>query len=239
MASIEDVVAGVRAVLDQFAAVRRTLVGVLTGLESAGTTYATLGEGSTQPDLGNSAAYLEHAYDVCRQVIALLDQAGDRATAYLVVIAGPAPAEPRPVTPEPWRLTRDQVEALRRQLPDAITAEQRGTGRKTHGRWVGSDGRTRAVASGIDAQSLVTRAHLRSLGYVKLAVEDHAEMKLAAYLRTMFEKTGQPQHATIVVNNQVCWGGPSCSELLPVMLPVGCSLTVHAPNYRRTFTGGA
>nr|WP_245589831.1 DddA-like double-stranded DNA deaminase toxin [Amycolatopsis balhimycina] len=29
-----------------------------------------------------------------------------------------------------------------------------------------------------------------------------------------------------------------CDTLLPVILPKGYSLTVHAPNYRKTFTGG-
>jgi hypothetical protein len=84
----------------------------------------------------------------------------------------------------------------------------------------------------------VARAQLQALGFPRLAVATHAETKLAAYLRGVRQKTGQPQYATIVVNNQVCGGDLSCAELLPVLLPEGCSLTVHAPNYRRTFTGG-
>ncbi|WP_370949243.1 DddA-like double-stranded DNA deaminase toxin [Amycolatopsis sp. cg5] len=30
----------------------------------------------------------------------------------------------------------------------------------------------------------------------------------------------------------------SCDRLLPVILPAGYSMTVHGPDYRRTFTGG-
>ncbi|HYS41548.1 MAG TPA: DddA-like double-stranded DNA deaminase toxin, partial [Pseudonocardiaceae bacterium] len=35
-----------------------------------------------------------------------------------------------------------------------------------------------------------------------------------------------------------CRRPAGCGRLLPVMLPDGCSLTVHAPGYRRRFTGG-
>src|SRR6266436_225306 len=59
MPSIEDVVAGVRAVLDRVSTARKNLLRVLNSWENAGCTYASLGEGSTQPDLGNAAAYLE------------------------------------------------------------------------------------------------------------------------------------------------------------------------------------
>jgi len=63
-------------------------------------------------------------------------------------------------------------------------------------------------------------------------------MKVGARLRAEYERTGQPQHATIVQNYEPCKFWKGCAALLPVMLPQGCSLTVHAPNYRRTFTGG-
>jgi hypothetical protein len=76
-------------------------------------------------------------------------------------------------------------------------------------------------------------------GYPPVPAAAHAEMKLAYHLRQMRERTGRPQHVTIVVNNAVCGGPNGWGTLLPVMLPTGCSMTVHAPNYRRTFTGGA
>ena len=44
---------------------------------------------------------------------------------------------------------------------------------------------------------------------------------------------------TLVINNVPCGGRFSCGNLLPVMLPEGCTVTVHAPNYRRRLTGGA
>jgi hypothetical protein len=95
------------------------------------------------------------------------------------------------------------------------------------------------VVSGKDAEARVTGGLLKSLGFPRLAIADHVEMKVAGHLRQAWERTGKAQHATVVVNNRVCAGLMSCADLLPIMLPAGCSLTVHAPNYRRTFTGGA
>lgn len=81
---------------------------------------------------------------------------------------------------------------------------------------------------------------LRSLGIRRTpSVATHAEMKLAALLARRHEDTGRPQHASVVINNTPCFGELSCPELLPQMIPEGCSLTVYAPQYRRTFTGGA
>jgi hypothetical protein len=225
--SIEEVATGARAALERVAAARAALANSLHSWESAGATYATLGEGSTQPDLGTAAAYLEHAYDQIRTAIALLDRAHTHINNYLAIIAGPT------------ALSTDQVETLRGDLPSPITDGQRSTGRKTHGRWIDSEGKVRKIVSGQDAQSLATRARLRTLGYPRLAVESHAEMKLAEYVRRVHEVTGQRQHVTIVVNNEICGGDLSCAELLPVLLPAGSSLTVHTPNQRRTFIGGA
>jgi hypothetical protein len=222
--SIGDVATEVRAALKHVASIRAILADTLNSLEAAGRAYAAIGEGSTQPDLSHAAAYLEHAYDQIRGAIAILDRATNHARSYLATIAGTA-------------LPTEQLESLRQQLPEPIPAS-RTRGRKTHGRWIGPDGRVRRVVSGEDTQSLAARARLRSFGYPRLAVESHAEMKVAEYLRQVFETTKQPQQATIVLNNRVCAGALSCEELLPVILPAGCSLTVYAPGCHRTFLGG-
>jgi hypothetical protein len=80
------------------------------------------------------------------------------------------------------------------------------------------------VVSGKDAQARVVSALLKSLGFPRLAVADHAELKMAGHLRQAWERTGKAEHVTVVVNNRVCAGPLSCAELLPVMLPAGCSL---------------
>jgi nucleic acid/nucleotide deaminase of polymorphic system toxin len=241
--TIAELAAGVRAALAHVADARDAVVGVTGPVEEAGGRYAELGKGSTQRDLADAAASLRTAYDRCREAVAILDQAVARANTYLASIAGSlssSHAEPTTtVSRQPWQLTGEQVEKLRRELPPPITAAERGTGRKTHGRWVGGDGVIRTVVSGGGPLARAADVTLRRLGYQPLYAADHAEMKLATYLRQRWERTGTPQHATIVQNNEPCFGEVGCGAILPVMLPPGCSLTVHAPNYRRTFTGGA
>jgi hypothetical protein len=144
-----------------------------------------------------------------------------------------------PPTKQPCQLTRHQVEKLRRELPEPIRTDERGSGRKTHGRWIGMDGTARKIVSGQDRLSRAAEHILSGLGFGSLFIADHAEIKLATYLRQRHEATGEPQHATIVQNNGPCLGPFGCAELLSAMLPDGCSVTVYAPDYRRTFTGGA
>jgi hypothetical protein len=229
MASVAELASGVRAALQQVATARTALVRLVTPIEEAGHTYTQIGQGSSRPELDNAAACLRTAYGQCREIVTILDQVTALATAYLTSIIG-----------APWQLAGEEVENLRRELPPPITAAERGTGRKTHGRWVGEDGISRKIVSGQDAVSSLATDRLRRLGIRRTpSVATHAEMKLAAILARRHEATGRPQHASIVINHKPCFGELGCPTLLPWMLPEGCSLTVYAPHYRRTFTGGA
>jgi hypothetical protein len=248
VASISEIVDGVRAALATAETARTQLLAALDAIEPASTSYAQLGQGSTQPDLPTAAASARQSADTIRQALAMVAKAIDAASAWLAGIAGndtapeptacstsSAPADPkRPA----WLLDTATVERLRDELPPPITAAEQGTGRKTHGRWVGSEGVTHTVVSGVDEWSHYADKVFKRTGPRKFFVARHAEMKLAARLRAEFERTGQPQHATVVLNFEPCKRLQGCAALLPVMLPEGCSLTVHAPNYRRTFTGG-
>jgi len=230
VASIGEVAAGVRAALKAVEAVRAQLTAGLNPIDAAGEAYARLGAGSSQPDLPTAAAQAQQSAEQIRQAIAVLDQATAAAERYLATIVGPAPPTEQ--------LDTNQVDRLRRELPPPITAAERGTGRKTHGRWVGADGVVRSVVSCIDEWSKYGDNVFDRMGIGRLWITRHAEMKVGAQLRAEFERTGQPQHATVVLNFEPCRERRGCARLLPVMLPEGCSLTVHAPNYRRTFTGG-
>jgi hypothetical protein len=233
VASIEELVSAVRAALARTADARTALLRAASPVEAAGRALAHLGTGSRQPDLATSAALMRTAHERCQQTVALLDQATNRANVYLAAIAG---------TPdhEPWKPVHNEIDKLRRELPPPITAAERGTGRKTHGRWIGADGAVRPIVSGHDELSRMTIKRLRALGYRRrLTVETHAEMKVAACMAQQYDTDHAPQRATLVLNQTPCPGEFGCAELLPVMLPDGCSLTVHAPNYRRTFSGGA
>jgi SCP1.201-like deaminase len=246
VASLSKIADDVRAALTTATTARTQLLTALDAIEPASTSYAQLGQGSTQPDLPTAAALTQQSADTIRQALATIDKAIDAACAWLVNIVGPASTAPKPSarsapaapTRPAWQLDATTVERLRDELPPPITAADRGTGRKVHGRWVGGDGVTRAVVSGADEWSEYADEVFGRMGYLKLSTTRHAEMKLAARMRAEFERTGQPQHASVVQIEEPCprrWG---CAMLLPVMLPEGCSLTVHAPNYRRTFTGG-
>jgi len=206
VASIEELVSAVRAALARVADARAALVGAATPVEAAGRALVELGTGSQQPDLPDSAAHLRTAYEQCRQTVALLDQATDLANAFLAAIAG-VPDH------EPWKPIHNEVDKLRRELPPTITAAERGTGRKTHGRWIGADGVVRPIVSGQDDLSHAAFEWLQARGHPPVSAAAHAEMKLAYHLRQVRERTGQPQHATIVVNNAVCGGPNSCATL--------------------------
>jgi hypothetical protein len=154
VASIEELVSAVRAALARIADARAALVGMADPTEAAGRAFAHLGTGSRQPDLATSAAHMRTAYEQCRQTVALIDQATDRANAYLAAIAG---------TPDhkPWKPVRNEVDTLRRELPAPITAADRGTGRKTHGQWISADGVVRPIVSGQDELSRAAFEWLR------------------------------------------------------------------------------
>jgi hypothetical protein len=235
VASIGEIAAGVRAALDKVAAVRARLTATLNQLQAVGEAYARLGAGSSQPDLPTAAAEAQQAAEHLRRVVATLDQATTAAERYLATIVGPAPSTESPSDRQP---DTNQIDRLRRELPPPITATERGTGRKTHGRWFGTDGVVRSVVSGFDEWSTHADRMFRRWAKVPFIVASHAEMKVAAQMRAEFERTGRPQRATVVLNSEPCPRKNGCAALLPVMLPEGCSLTVHAPNYRRTFTGG-
>jgi len=116
-----------------------------------------------------------------------------------------------------------------------------GTGQKTHGRWVAPDGAARPLISGRDELSTKVNDQLKAQGCPRLPARaaDDVELKLAALMREQGQTDPRMRHVTVVINNRPCKGDLSCDELVPVILPEGYSLTVHAPNYRKRFTGGA
>jgi nucleic acid/nucleotide deaminase of polymorphic system toxin len=241
--SIDDLAARIDAALVEIDTARALLVDAARSLADAGTGYATLGQTSNTGVVDAAAALLREAYTARGRALQAADGAVTALHAYLAAIGasrstGTPPARIGPAPPaEPWRLPPARVDELRGELPPEITPAERGTGRKTHGRWVGADGRARPVTSGVDAASRRAEHWFRAHG-LRPASVTHAEMKIAYVLRRAAERTGQTQHASVVINNAVCSGDLSCARLLPAMLPEGSTLTVHAPRYRRTFTGG-
>ncbi|WET83261.1 SCP1.201-like deaminase [Amycolatopsis sp. QT-25] len=152
--------------------------------------------------------------------------------------AGAQPATHRRKAGSPGRLTNENVERLRRQLPDPIEPDDRG--RKTHGRWVGPDGTVRETISGRDEDASLAMKQLQEKGIPRKPLRtSDVEMKLAA--RMAHEGITE---ATVVINNVPCEGLLSCDTLVPILLPDGSALTVHGVEpdgtpYVKRYEGGA
>jgi hypothetical protein len=110
-------------------------------------------------------------------------------------------------------------------------------GRKTHGEWLDAQGRPHHVVSGKDKDSLQVWRLMREAG-IRSAAEPvtttHVEMKVVARMVREHRK-----EVEVVLNNKPCQGRFGCDRLIPMLLPEGYALTIHGPNYRKTFTGGA
>jgi hypothetical protein len=142
------------------------------------------------------------------------------------------PAAPPP-KPDGQRLTRDQAVKLQEDLPPPVVSM---SGQKTHGRWIDEHGEAHEIVSGQDEDAAEAARLLREKGIPQrgdVTTTADVEQKIAARMVREGRK-----HVDVVLNNRPCRGVYGCDALLPVILPPGYTLTVHAPNYQKTFTGG-
>ncbi|WP_442791667.1 DddA-like double-stranded DNA deaminase toxin [Micromonospora sp. NBC_01813] len=130
-------------------------------------------------------------------------------------------------------LSPDQIEQLRDDLPLPV---EPGTGQKTHGRWIDPDtGVVRRAISGKDEDQKRVDRYLRDEGIPRLPQRTgDIEMKVAMQMRDRGIR-----HLDLILNNVPCRGRLGCDGMLPILLSEGSSITVHAPNFRKTYTGGA
>jgi hypothetical protein len=225
-----------RQVLAQVDSAERAVARGLELIGQAAGTFAQVTQGSTAGEPNEVAAQLAVAQRALTETQWTLAGVTSRIIRYLAVL-GFAAASPVPPSSGPATLAAPssaRIDALRAQLPPRVVP---GSGQKTHGRWIGPDGTDRPIVSGRDADSAAAWELLKERGLsarTEPVAVSHAEQKLAA--RMVRDKIA---HATLVINNRPCRGPSSCDTLLPVMLPAGYSLTVHGPNYRKTFSGGA
>ncbi|KJK44800.1 hypothetical protein UK23_28240 [Lentzea aerocolonigenes] len=235
MATLGEVAAAVQNALDKSEQARRALALAADLLDEAIQIFADTLAGSQDPETAQVLALLTQAHtgmvDAHRELAAA--EAGARE--YLSRIR---PAEAGGQDSGPPASTPSRIEQLRAELPPPVV---RGSGQKTHGRWIAPDGSARSLVSGRDDLSSKVNEALKSQGCPQLPARaaDDVELKLAALMRETGETDSRMRHVTLVINNRPCKGDLSCDELLPVILPEGYSLTVHAPNYRKRFTGGA
>lgn len=226
-----------RAADQDLEAAQETLGQCAAGSSAAELPEAVQGLGEARQTLGTT-------YQACDQVRRILEHyldslgAGTPPAAPAPTPAGSAqpttpPAGPNPVA-DGQRLDPKRVAQLQADLPPPVVAR---AGQKTHGRWVDERGNAHEIVSGRDEDAAEAWRILRERGIpvrTETTTVADVEQKLAARM----VREGRT-HLDIVLNNRPCKGLFGCDTLLPVILPEGYTLTVHAPNYRKTFTGGA
>jgi hypothetical protein len=262
VASIDAVAKRLAAVADQLPL--GTLQEAAEALAAAHQALAVVAAGSSDSELMEAVQQFEQAYQAAeeryRECLAL--QAAIQALA--AKLGGGAPATPattstasqaggngatsssavrksddvpaRQSAPDGKRLSREEAATVAATLPPPVPRPNTG-GQKTHGQWFDEHGRAHAITSGQDGDSTKVWETLQGLDIPTAgpptAVSD-VEQKLAARM----VQDGR-RHADVVINNVPCVGRYGCDALVPVILPDGYSLTVHGPNYRKTYTGGA
>jgi len=253
-ASIAEVIARARRVVTQLDYGRLHLrQGYELVGEALDMVMAAL-EGSVQWEAAELLAQIAEIRSGIETTLAVLDTAQRDVHTVIerlgVLASPPEPAGPTltpqsgntpPITKgepdDPPKIPRDRIEALRDELPPPV---QPGKGQKTHGRWIGPDGRARSIVSGRDEDAALVDRELQARGMPgKAARTSDVEMKLAARMARHGIK-----HATVIINNYPCKGDFGCDTLVPVLLPEGCTLTVHGvypsgTRYYKRFTGGA
>ena len=237
MATLGEVVARMRAALDSCGSANRHLIRADRDLRSAAESLAQALDGAHDRDATTLLSLAVDAVDATVGALAAARQGVQRQVNRLEsdTVGGTRPAVPPGQNDTP---SAERIEQLRSQLPPPVT---RGSGQKTHGRWIAPGGTAQSVVSGRDELTERVNDVLRQLGCPTLPVIASAdvEMKLATLMRDQGDKNPAMRHVTVVINHRPCKGRLGCESLLPVLLPEGYTLTVHGPNYRKRFTGGA
>lgn len=246
--SVEKVVGHLRQVLGtlDLASLRHAL----DLIDQAERLLAAAIQGTQQPEVRQALGLLIHTKEQLGQIYRQIDQARQLIQQYLANLAGAGtagqsiPSHLKPTTRgtdtnsatvKP-KFTRDEADAIRATLPPQVP-KPNPEGKKTHGKWFDGSGAAAHIVSGHDEEAAEAWRRLQAAGLPPArepASTTHVEMKAA--VRAI--RAGAT-HTEVVLNNIP--RGPrtfSCDALLPIILPEGYSLTVHGPNYRKTYTGG-
>jgi hypothetical protein len=266
MASIEDVVDGLRGVLDQLTGARRLLAAADLAWEHAAADYSAVTSGASHPETVDLAVLAGHARRLLRETDELTGRCESAVNALIDRIRGgqglAAGAEPAHRS-YPGVATRERERLGRTQ-----------EGRRTSGSWIKDDGTVESVESGPDTPWFeMTRAELIRQGRasgdpaarlqrlathveVQLVVRCGAELTAAAAAAAERGETGwqpQPVGLSLRLSRQPCGTEPgipavaqrfSCDKQLGTIvrrtLPPGSSLTVVDPDGREwTYPRGA
>lgn len=215
--SITDVATRLNAVLDEIDAVRVSLGKAADLIDEVAATMDAVVAGSAAPDALRASALFGEARESLQSPLAVLQAAEKAIREYLAYLVGrtttttPSPGIPLAEADRPYAAppgtptsaTPERIEQLRRDLPPPVAP---GTGRKTHGRWIDTDGNVHAEISGKDEKSEEAIRFFREIKSRRIptAVTD-VEIKLAAHMRRHGIRS-----SILVINNYPCRGPTGC-----------------------------
>jgi hypothetical protein len=127
----------------------------------------------------------------------------------------------------------ERIGPLLRDLPPPVVS---GAGQKTYGRWIDPEGNVHSEVSGKDQKSEAAvrffEEEMKSRRILGTVVD--VEIKLAVHMR----KSGI-RSTTLMINNLPCRGPMGCNALVPVVLPLGYTMTVYGPRgFKQQYKGG-
>jgi hypothetical protein len=233
MASIEDVVAGLRGVLAQLDVARRRLADA--AWPSAADGYTAVLSGATHQTAADVVSLAVRASELSREADELIARCESAVTAIINRLTG-TPAQISVGLPTPGI---GEV-PLARGLPGA----------KAEGRWRNGRGEDVVLRSGrgdqwwAEAERFARdRGLLAAESRASLDLSKHIEIKLAMRMRDPRERCRR--HELVRIDREVCGTQVhqagwllTCDKMLPTYLSPGATLTVVEPDgTRRTYIG--
>ncbi|WP_436499617.1 DddA-like double-stranded DNA deaminase toxin [Actinokineospora sp. HUAS TT18] len=235
--SVDQFKAVLTGALQKATAALNALAVGMAATDEARTIVGGVLKGTNDPDAGTVSGAMATAHGAMAHAYQKIANLEPTIRSYLAGIAEAASDAPRPTVDNPplprfGEVTPDRVERIKAALPAAVVSN---TGQKTHGIWIGPDGREHTEISGMDEKhdAAVKYFESRPSARVPSRVTD-VEIKLAVHVRLNGIK-----HTTLVINHVPCPGRMGCDSLVPVILPEGYTLTVYGANgFYRVYHGG-
>lgn len=219
MATLGEVAAGLSGAASRAdeASAALTEAGQLAVEATELISHAMHGTGSLDDEFRQVVAQWSEVADRLAELVQHLGMARTRIEQHIRSLLGETD-----VADAPW------ADRARPQLPAYVTS----------GFYRDEDGNSDLVQSGreLSGEDQAIARHLIDQGLARprgsATVSQHVEAKVAWRMRN-----ARVQRAQLVLNNVVCEGPLSCTELLPDILLPGQTLTVHDPVQSHVFSG--
>lgn len=243
MASIQDVIAALRDVLDQVDTARRRLIEAGAGWRDAAVGYSTATTDSHQPEAVDLASQDGHVQNQIRDADQMVGRCQVTVAAIIDRLAGVVgPARSSPANKSGGETGGRVVDQPGHERhADVVRRELRRIGRtgygvETKGAWINDDGTAEAVTSGTATPWYRrTRAVLAGLGRRNTALDTHCEAQAVVRMQQEGRTRG-----ILVLSRSPCGVGDmparpyTCDTrlggIIRRLLPSGSTLTVVDPD---------